>query len=246
MAKFSPGMLLALGLGGAMVLTAAGVQWFTGDGEPNGRADAPAARDTSTAPSPDALRPALPDGERVKIAVVDPAPPMRIQPGPRMEVMSAVENGFKGFVRRSRQTLALNRAPPPIVDAPADDAGALINGQTFAELSADRMAGAGASEWRDEAPRPRVRTWSATVVTGDDPCDRLGSRADRLVCREPRLAEADARMRQALDRAAEGPERDAVLSDQSRWLAARERAAQDGPGAVDHMYAIRLRELEGR
>lgn len=241
MAKISPGMLLAVGLGGAMVLTAAGVQWLTGEGKETGSARAVVA--DAASPSPDALRPALPTGERVKIAVVDPAPPMRIQPGPRMEVMSAVENGFKGLVRRSRHTLNLNRAPPPVIDAPLDDHGALINGRTLAELSRD-------DGWvessREAAPAPRVRTWSATVVTGDDPCDRLGSRADRLVCREPRLAEADARMRAALDQAADGPAREAVLSDQSRWLAARERAARDGAGAVDHMYAIRLRELEGR
>lgn len=241
MAKINPGLALAAGLGGAMVLTAVGMQLFTSGARTSPpMVTAPAGLNVAPPPADD-LRPALPAGERVKIDVVETAPPVRIQPGPRMEVMRAVENGFRGVVRRSRQTLALNSAPPP-VEAPLiggayDDTGAIVDQSRFAAMD----------HGRDNAPRPAgVNRYSAVVVEGGDRCAGLGSQADRLVCREPRLADADARMRAALDRAADGPSREAVLSDQSRWLAARERAARDGPGAVDHMYAIRLRELEGR
>ncbi len=235
MAKINPGLALAVGLGGAMVLTAAGMQLFT--------SGAPALQPETeiTAPAAGDLRPGLPANERVKIDVVEAAPPVRIQPGPRMEVMAAVENGFGGVTRRSRQTLALNSALPPVeaplIGADHADSGAIVDQSPF--VAADPRP--------DETVRSaRVSRYSAVVVAVGDRCGGLRSRADRLVCREPRLAEADVRMRAALDHAAEGPLREAVLSDQSRWLAARERAALDGPGAVDHMYAIRLRELEGR
>lgn len=242
MAKISPGLTLALGLGGAMLLTALGMQLFTRGGDPVEVARAPevapveAAPLESTSASPsgaDGLRP------RVSIAVVEAAPPMRIQPGPRMDVLKRVENGFRGLVRRSRETLALNSAaPPPPVEGSAEYGGATIDDLRYADTRLESIEA--------EAPprSARVRSYSAEVTVDGD-CRAYSSRADRLVCREPALAAADDRMRAALDRAMDGPDREAVLADQGRWLAARERAAQDGPGAVDHMYAIRLRELEG-
>lgn len=240
MAKISPGLLLALGLGGAMVLTAAGMQLFiprapTAPEGPAAPAPVEAAELQPTAPvaaTADGLRP------RVHIAVVDAAPPMRIQPGARMDVLGKVENGFRGLVHRSRRTLALNRAaPPPPVAGSSEYAGAEVDGLVHADARPEAEP--------VEAPEiARVRTYAGGRA-GDDDCGAYASRADRLVCREPRLADNDRRLRAALDEAAAGPDRDRVLSDQARWLVARDRAAQDGPGAVDHMYAIRLRELEG-
>ena len=240
MSKISPGLLLGLGLGGAMVLVAAGLQLFT--------PRAAVVADQPVAPAPVNAEPLQPteatgltaDGlrPRVHIAVVDTAPPMRIQPGARMDVLDRVENGFRGLVHRSRRTLALNRAaPPPPVTGSSEYAGAEIDGLVYADARPEPQPVEG-------PPPARVRTYDGASVDDDD-CRAYASRADRLICREPRLAENDRRLRAALDDAASGPDRVRVLSDQARWLAARERAAQDGPAAVDHMYAIRLRELEG-
>ena len=85
---------------------------------------------------------------------------------------------------------------------------------------------------RDERPERRA-------------CADARSQAEAMVCAEPRLSAADARLRRAYDRALEAGVRPQRLArQQTRWLAAREDAARDHPAAVEEVYEARIAELE--
>lgn len=76
-------------------------------------------------------------------------------------------------------------------------------------------------------------------------CADAGSRAEAVVCADPRLAAADRRLRQAYDRALDaGASPRRLDRQQGRWLAAREDAARDDPRAVAEVYEARIAELE--
>jgi uncharacterized protein YecT (DUF1311 family) len=87
-----------------------------------------------------------------------------------------------------------------------------------------------------EAPRPPARTQPACAAE---------SRADALVCADPRLAAADRRLARAYRQAeAAGVEPGRLQRQQARWRAAREAAAEQAPGAVAQVYDARIAELE--
>lgn len=76
-------------------------------------------------------------------------------------------------------------------------------------------------------------------------CD-ADSRAEALVCGDPKLAAADRRLTAAYRRAVQaGASPDRLRRQQGRWLAARETAAEEAPWAVAQVYEARISELEG-
>lgn len=76
-------------------------------------------------------------------------------------------------------------------------------------------------------------------------CADARSDVEAMVCAEPRLSAADARLRRAYDRALEaGASPRRLDRQQGRWLAAREDAARDNPRAVAEVYEARIAELE--
>ena len=173
------------------------------------------------------------DGPRLQIAVIEPEPVQIEAPPGKLEVLSYVEDGFQGVPERPPmpglgdvfdQLVAYSTAPPPEPKPP--------------EV---RRAGL--------TPAPVVRRYAVAAPPPPRPapnagCRRANSRAEAMVCAEPRLAAVDQDMRHALDRATLHGDPMRILDDQRRWLAARERAARDGPAAVEHMYRLRLAELD--
>lgn len=171
------------------------------------------------------------------------AKPVPITPGDRMDVMASAENGFTGIPRVER-------------DPELEFAEAYIRPEREMEPLPPRRpepAPAPRPIERAEVPpvdqppslpaQPRVRRYGSGP--GQD-CTDAPSRAAAMVCRDARLANAERTMQRALQRALDndGFDRRRVLRDQAAWEAARERAAVDGVGAVDHMYRLRIDELE--
>jgi uncharacterized protein YecT (DUF1311 family) len=75
-------------------------------------------------------------------------------------------------------------------------------------------------------------------------CD-ADSRAEALLCADPKLAAADRRLGAAYRRAIQaGAPPDRLRRQQGRWLAAREAAAEEAPWAVGQVYEARISELE--
>jgi len=71
------------------------------------------------------------------------------------------------------------------------------------------------------------------------------SRAEALLCGDPKLAAADRRLAAAYRRAVQaGASPDRLRRQQGRWLAARETAAEEAPWAVAQVYEARISELE--
>lgn len=100
-------------------------------------------------------------------------------------------------------------------------------------------------------PKPAVAVRPAVAVSrpGAAPisaartCD-ADSRAEELVCADPRLAAADRRMSAAYRHALQaGASPDRLRRQQGRWLAARAQAADEAPWALTQVYAVRIAEL---
>lgn len=174
-------------------------------------------------------------GPRLQIAVFEPEPVAIEAPPGKLEVLSHVEDGFQGVPERPPmpglidvfdQLVSYSSEPPP-------------------EPKPVEVRHAGS------APAPVVRRY-AMAAPAPAParrapvadCRRSNSRAAAMVCAEPGLAAVDRDMRHALDRATLHGDPMRILDDQRRWLEARERAARDGPAAVEHMYRLRLAELD--
>jgi hypothetical protein len=94
--------------------------------------------------------------------------------------------------------------------------------------------------WRDEPP-PMRRAYAGRPSFN---CRYARSRAEQMVCDDPRLAAYDRRLARAFRRAVDnGAPFDRLRAQQDRWLAARERAAVS-PEAVGMVYEQRIAELE--
>lgn len=88
----------------------------------------------------------------------------------------------------------------------------------------------------------RWRAWRAATPSFD--CRFARTRAELMVCEDPRLAAADRRLAAAYRRAMDsGVPSGRLRRQQDRWLAARERAAVS-PEAVHMVYQQRIAELE--
>lgn len=98
-----------------------------------------------------------------------------------------------------------------------------------------------------EKPKPMVaaRARPEPKSAPEKPRCHAGSRAEALLCENPQLAAADRRLARAYREAAEaGAPEWRLRRQQNRWLAARERAAEEAPWAVAEVYDARIAELE--
>ncbi|MDP1872665.1 lysozyme inhibitor LprI family protein [Phenylobacterium sp.] len=76
-------------------------------------------------------------------------------------------------------------------------------------------------------------------------CRRARTPAERVVCADPVLAQADQQLAAAYEQALAAGIPDWRLErQQRRWLRAREDAAREAPAAVAEVYAARIAELE--
>lgn len=92
------------------------------------------------------------------------------------------------------------------------------------------------------APEPQRRVQRADAQPSFS-CRGDLSRGQRMVCEEPSLAAADRRLSAAFNRALdESPNPRALIAEQNRWLAMRDRLAGDY-GAVMNLYQNRISEL---
>jgi hypothetical protein len=93
----------------------------------------------------------------------------------------------------------------------------------------------------EDAPYPPRREYVARPSFN---CRYARSRAEQMVCEDPRLAAYDRRLARAFRRAVDnGASYGRLRAQQDRWLAARERAAVS-PAAVGMVYQQRIDELE--
>ena len=98
-----------------------------------------------------------------------------------------------------------------------------------------------APPWTEEA----LRRPASMVAPATFDCRRARTPAERVVCADPALAQADQDLAAAYDQALAAGVPDWRLErQQRRWLRAREDAARDAPGAVAEVYAARIVELQ--
>jgi hypothetical protein len=170
-----------------------------------------------------------PRGPGVQIALVDPPPAPPVEAGPRMEVLEDAPDGFTP-----------PPPAPPLTDLPGEGGDPLTGRKPGEGAWIDDKGPAPAPVPRRERPGPRPDR-----TAGID-CGLPMSRAEAMVCDDGRLAAADRRLRRTLARVLdEGRvDRRRVLADQASWEWALDRAAIEGPGALDRLYRIRQDELD--
>jgi uncharacterized protein YecT (DUF1311 family) len=93
----------------------------------------------------------------------------------------------------------------------------------------------------------RPRPYDGAAVPASFDCRRARTPAERVVCADPALADADQELVSAYDQAlAAGVPAWRLERQQRRWLRAREDAARDAPAAVAEVYAARIAELQAQ
>ena len=106
---------------------------------------------------------------------------------------------------------------------------------------------AATSESEDRGPSSETMTLqpASLAFSPSFDCRQARTHAERVVCADPALAEADLRLASAYAQAlAAGVPSWRLERQQRRWLRAREDAAQAAPDAVAEVYAVRIAELE--
>lgn len=163
------------------------------------------------------------DAGVMQIAHVDPKP-VAITPGEKLDVLSTVQDDFQGIPERAT------------ADLQAAFSDAYVPEEAFIPPPPRPV--------RFERPSEPARVRRYTSDRRED-CTYARSRADAMLCRDDRLAAADRAMHLALkDALDDGVDPRLVMRDQAAWESARERAAIDGPGALDRLYRLRIEELE--
>lgn len=192
-------------------------------------------------PKPTTGRPA------VAVVAVEPRP-VAITPGDKMDVLATPENGFQGVPSVEREPGLAEIFADAFFPQPEPKPEPRLRPQPQPAPRLEPRYEA----VRVEPPRPlppelppepvRVRRQSAERA---DECTYQPTRVQAMICRDSGLAAADVTLRGALREAIDnGADVRAVMSDQRRWEAARERAAVDGPDAVERMYNLRINELQ--
>lgn len=101
-----------------------------------------------------------------------------------------------------------------------------------------------------QAPEPppageELRQPASLAFSPSFDCRRARTPAERVVCADPVLAQADLQLAAAYEQALAAGIPDWRLErQQRRWLRAREDAARDAPAAVAEVYAARIAELQ--
>jgi len=169
--------------------------------------------------------PAAPvDGTTLDVEVAALAPPP--EPGPPEAPLDVLPDDMVA----AAPVAQVPQAPVPEEEPPA----------AAAPSPAERGAA------RSSADSSGPEAVSADVADGGPSfdCRQARSRAERMVCADPRLAQADLRLdaayRAALDA---GVPAWRLERQQRRWLRAREDAAFEAPQAVAQVYEARIAEL---
>jgi uncharacterized protein YecT (DUF1311 family) len=167
---------------------------------------------------------------------------------PRPEQASPVELARPAPVGPDAARLWSLPAPPPIAAALPQPAPAAAPPVRAAQAKAAppplrtrRLELAQAARPHPERAAHVVQARTAPPRPGA--CRAPQSPADRLVCEHPALAEQDAEMRAAYDRAlAAGADRLKVDRAQAQWRGRRDRATSEGE--LSQLYARRIAELD--
>ena len=167
--------------------------------------------------------------------VIQPAPAeARAEPegGGIVGALGRMFGGGDDDEGRAAPAQRVERAEAPRPERRAERAPETVVAQ--AETDADDVAPA------DVDPPARVRRTASPSFN----CRYARTRAEMMVCEDPRLAAADRRLATAFRRAVDsGAPYGPLRRQQDRWLAARERAAVS-PEAVHMVYMQRIEELE--
>ena len=184
------------------------------------------ARETSTPALRAEVAPPPPAGTNVEGLVAQAAPP---------PTLALSESALR------RQELA---ETPPRPSTPsvrptqiAEEVPKFVDPEVSADVSASVPAPA--------APVPLLALPALAPVRPSFDCQGQLTRAQQMVCGDPRLAAADRRLSQAFSAAlAAGGPHDQLRSEQGDWLAIREDAARYSNRAMLNIYEQRTRELE--
>ncbi len=118
----------------------------------------------------------------------------------------------------------------------------------------DEAASLPANPGASASPAPVVTPASTAPESDQRPsranpafdCEGADSRAERMICADPRLAADDRRMDRLYHQALDAGVPARILRRQQRdFLDAREAAARQGPDAVADVYGERIAELQG-
>jgi len=94
-------------------------------------------------------------------------------------------------------------------------------------------------------PAEELRQPASLAFSPSFDCRRARTPAERVVCADPVLAQADLQLAAAYEQALAAGIPDWRLErQQRRWLRAREDAAREAPAAVAEVYAARIAELQ--
>lgn len=158
---------------------------------------------------------------QARVAEATPPPPAVEPAVPPVAVPAPGRPGQSEPAPAARPPVETRRAPPPAV----------------AEAR---------PEPRRSAPAPVAEREPERSFSPSFNCRYARTRAERIVCAEPRLSAADRALNRAYEAAiARGADRRELRDEQDQWLRVRERAAPD-PGAIEDAYRRRIRELEAR
>ncbi len=128
---------------------------------------------------------------------------------------------------------------------PKDMAQAALHNPPLVPETPLEPAGPPAQEDQGPGPDSMILQPASPAFSPSLDCRQARTAAERVVCADPVLAEADQRLASAYAQAlAAGVPGWRLERQQRRWLRAREDAAHAAPAAVAEVYAARIAELE--
>ncbi|ACG76567.1 hypothetical protein PHZ_c0153 [Phenylobacterium zucineum HLK1] len=168
----------------------------------------------------------------VPVEVAQPAPPPEAPaPAGKLEVLPAE-------MAKAAETRAVRAAPARPVRAVHVPAKTTDEPREIAAPIAPPRV-------RPPEPAPTPVRVSAPAPRPSFDCRYAGTRSERMVCGDPRLAGLDRRLDRAFERAvAAGIPYRELRAEQDDWLAIREDAARHSPDAVESVYRQRIAELD--
>jgi len=226
--------------------------------------------ESSESASPAPASPA-PEGDALRLAPADPPPSRRRWPrrlwiaaGGGLVLVGALAVGLvlpgepPDMAAPGAETLDIQVAarpqPPP---APAPETPLEVLPEAMAKAAPHNPPPAPPPQ-PDLAQAPRLpdgppwteeplRRPASMVPPATFDCRRARTPAERVVCADPALAQADQDLAAAYDQALAAGVPDWRLErQQRRWRRAREDAARDAPAAVAEVYAARIVELQAQ
>lgn len=199
------------------------------------KAETPKAENVAKKP---AAKPKADEPRLIKAKVETPKPKPEAKKTPKAEPAKAEPKASKLRVAFSSLKPAKEAKETVVAAAPAKPNKVEKVQKELAALSALPIETKKKVVVAEAKPRPKRAAPEQTGCAGRN-------RAEALLCENPQLAAADRRLASAYREAAEaGAPEWRLRRQQNRWLAVRERAADEAPWAIAQIYDARIAELE--